>query len=258
MSLSSAAATAAQWRQPGWPAAVARSRDSRSRSACWNGAGNTCRAPSPSRLAELPGHLRFSTPGGQVRGQREGLFDLRLAGDANVLLANGLGGGSLINAGVLEEPAAEVVAALEQAAPGLATHFASARARLIAVDGGTLQAHGIAAPAKLMALEQLGRQVKGGKLRQARISVALEARDSSAQVRLDRCVQCGDCVTGCNFNAKESLDTNLLVDAWRHGAELYTGATVLRFEHDRAAGCWLLHLTYTDPACANGSRSRWC
>src|SRR6185436_8977330 len=59
----------------------------------------------PSRLADLAGHVRFSTPN-SVRpgGVREGLFDVRVGPDVCALVANGLGGGSLINAGVMAEP----------------------------------------------------------------------------------------------------------------------------------------------------------
>ena len=57
----------------------------------------------PARLAELPLHVRFSTDGTpKPQGRREGLFDLRLGADVSAVLANGLGGGSLINAGVME------------------------------------------------------------------------------------------------------------------------------------------------------------
>jgi hypothetical protein len=59
----------------------------------------------PSRFGELPGHVRLAQQNtGRVRGAHRGLFDLRLGDDVAVLVANGLGGGSLINAGVMLEP----------------------------------------------------------------------------------------------------------------------------------------------------------
>jgi len=59
----------------------------------------------PSRMADLPGHIRFSTPNASgPRGIREGLFDFRIGPDVCALVANGLGGGSLINAGVMAQP----------------------------------------------------------------------------------------------------------------------------------------------------------
>ncbi len=63
----------------------------------------------PSRQAELAGHVRFVTPNAaRQRGAHGGLFDVRWSDDAVALVASGLGGGSLINAGVMEMPKAEV------------------------------------------------------------------------------------------------------------------------------------------------------
>jgi len=72
------------------------------------------RGDFPDRFADLAGHIRFSTdnPGTKQRaftGRAHGLFDLRVGDGLNVLLANGLGGGSLINAGVMAEPLPEVM-----------------------------------------------------------------------------------------------------------------------------------------------------
>ena len=63
----------------------------------------------PARFADLPGHLRFTLPGDpQARGRLEGLLDIRVGTDMSVLVANGVGGSSLINAGVMLVPAPEV------------------------------------------------------------------------------------------------------------------------------------------------------
>ena len=57
----------------------------------------------PSRLPELRRELQLN--GGKMRsGSRTGLFDFRLGTDIHVLLGCGLGGGSLINAGVALKP----------------------------------------------------------------------------------------------------------------------------------------------------------
>jgi cholesterol oxidase len=55
----------------------------------------------PTGLGELPGHIRQDH-------NKEGLFDIRLAGEVTTVIANGVGGGSLINAGVMEVPAPSV------------------------------------------------------------------------------------------------------------------------------------------------------
>ena len=51
----------------------------------------------PTGLGELPGHIRQDN-------NKEGLFDIRLGGEVTTVVANGVGGGSLINAGVMEVP----------------------------------------------------------------------------------------------------------------------------------------------------------
>jgi choline dehydrogenase-like flavoprotein/pimeloyl-ACP methyl ester carboxylesterase len=58
----------------------------------------------PASLDELPGHVRISRGEQEPIGLREALWDVRLAGDVSALVCNGLGGGSLINAGVMVEP----------------------------------------------------------------------------------------------------------------------------------------------------------
>src|SRR4029453_3278912 len=63
----------------------------------------------PPSLSDLAGHVRFSAGGSScARGEREGLFDVRVGADVSAVVANGLGGGSLINAGVMAEPGDDV------------------------------------------------------------------------------------------------------------------------------------------------------
>ena len=71
---------------------------------------------------------------------------------------------------------------------------------------------------------------------------------SSAGIPLDACTLCGDCASGCNHGAKESLDTNLLVEACRKGAEIYTGASVVRLEkrQEQDSTRWIIQVVHTD------------
>ena len=70
---------------------------------------------------------------------------------------------------------------------------------------------------------------------------------SSGNVNLNKCVRCGDCATGCNFGAKNSLDVNLLVRAQQAGAEIFSGATVLSIEKDGSNG-WIVNSVHTNAA----------
>ncbi len=196
----------------------------------------------PVRLAELPRHVRFCTERAQrPRGTREGLFDIRVGRDVNAVLANGLGGGSLINAGVMAEPAARVLDGWRSGlSADLAPYLADARRRLGA-DGQTIDRHPAGRPAKLAALEQLAGAARGAAFAPASITVGMRDKPHGAE---HECKRCGDCATGCNYGAKRSLDTNLLYQAAHAGAELYTGATVLRLE--REGELWVLHTVHTD------------
>jgi choline dehydrogenase-like flavoprotein len=264
----------------------------------------------PSRLADLPAHVRLPPRPGQAGAQGEALLDVRPSADMVVLSACGLGGGSLINAGVMEEARPEVFArspwptAIQEAGlgqmrpqssrgvpDGVGIHlqadaqstagaqgsqdspdwYALARRELLgprAAPGpeqaagahtiDELRGHAGFEPARSDWMQTLARQApseaKDGlhplKARPVPISVALTERPSSAAgLPLERCVACGDCATGCNVGAKQSLDTNLLWKARKARVPLITGATVLKL---RAADddAWVAEVAFSDDSLA--------
>lgn len=217
----------------------------------------------PSSFGELPGHVRYSTQGsGKVTGNLEGLFDIRLGDDVSALVANGLGGGSLINAGVMLKPdSASLATAFPKAvATALETTYLDAARELLLAAPLALTAPNLVVPGPLYAdpgcppalplkfqrMSDLARAAPAanGQMAQdrldtqaAEISVALASRGPTPfGVNLSACVACGDCMTGCNVGAKASLDTNLLAQASRDGVAIYTGASVLRLSRTEAAG----------------------
>jgi cholesterol oxidase len=191
----------------------------------------------PSRFSELPGHVRLHRPGTmKSAGSPEGLFDLRLGDDVSAFVANGLGGGSLVNAGVMEIPRwgtfthrmpGTAVAALT---PQL---YEQVKQRL---GGEAYEGE----PAKFKVMQQAG----GSQFRPAVVTIAQQDGPNDQRVQMHKCTQCGDCMTGCNVGAKKSLDTNLLAEAHANGAEIYTGASVLRVTKDN--GLWSLEVVFTD------------
>ena len=204
----------------------------------------------PDRFAELAGHVRLATAGGDApSGRREGLFDLRVGPDVCVALGNGLGGGSLINAGVMERPDPAVFRE-----PGwpqaflnedLTPWFERAERQLgVRDDAGDntierLRGH---KPRRLEAL----RGLEASRTRPVRIQVAFDEQPRGAAAWPHKtCAACGDCATGCNHEAKQSLDTSLLLQAWRQGAELVCGASVESLELLPGAG-WRVQVQHTD------------
>ena len=213
----------------------------------------------PGRFEELPAHLRHADQTtGKVSGDLEGLFDVRMGDDVVALVANGLGGGSLINAGVMLEP--EPAGFPQEASPALRTlvndlrnHGWYARAQLATggqvVRAGQTVTNGIdrlgRPPEKTDAL----RSLKPSAFKFAGITVSLDGEPNSAGVVLPQCNLCGDCMTGCNVGAKNSLDANLLEAAARRKVEIYSGASVVSLARANKAsegdGPWQLNVVHT-------------
>ena len=126
----------------------------------------------PATFAEVPGHVRFSREDGQpARGKATGLFDLRIGGTVSALLGNGLGGGSLINAAVMERPSAD---AFEQGwPPGMDAKCARAGLRRGRADADARADTGavpkldslLAAGARLATIEPPRKAQRGHRLR---------------------------------------------------------------------------------------------
>ena len=209
----------------------------------------------PSSLSTLAKHARFTTPlSNKVNGTRDGLFDIRNTGPINALVANGLGGGSLINAGVMEQPTREVFdkrwPTVLRGGSALDQYYSSVREELGAGSKDSpntisqhpdLYARGLD---KTRSLQTLG----ADNFREAEITVSMQDGPNHAAVQMNKCKLCGDCATGCNFGAKDSLDVNLLVTARRHNVRLITGALVLGL--NKHTGSWAVNVTYTNPVLA--------
>lgn len=221
----------------------------------------------PSKFSQLPRELRLARQEtGEVQGH-EGLFDLRLGPDVAALVANGVGGGSLINAGVMLTPdPAQILEPGRQAAlrPRVETLVGSgvyARARRmlgaeVLRDGRWVRnnADRLRRPwHKLQAFREAA-QARGQTAEAVDITVGLDGGPNFAGTLLAACNGCGDCMTGCNVGAKDSHDRNLLLKAQRRrGVDLVvvTGVTVNSLrrseERDAALGLWMLRVAHTDP-----------
>jgi cholesterol oxidase len=184
-------------------------------------------------------------------GARTRLYDLRKNPDVDVLVGCGLGGTSLINASVSLEPAPEVFddprwpQALRDDRALLDDGYARARAML----APTQYPHDYPPLHKLQVLEQEAHGIHRPFAR-APINVAFHDRINAGGVAQSACVACGDCVTGCNYNAKTTVDMTFLPDAKAHGAELYTEVTVRWIEQagDRFRVMWRWTEAHDDAA----------
>ena len=76
------------------------------------------------------------------------------------------------------------------------------------------------------------------------INVTFHAGANAAGVQQEACIGCGDCVTGCNHGAKNTVLMNYLPDAKHHGAQIFTN---MRLRHiERQDSQW--QLTFDDAA----------
>ena len=135
----------------------------------------------------------------------------------------GLGGTSLINAGVALRPPAWVFdderwpAELRgRGTDALAPYFERAERML----GSTPYPEDWSEPAKLAALDVAAEGV-GATVERPRINVTFEPGVNAAGIYQEACTLCGDCVSGCNHNAKNTVLVNYLPDAVAHGAEIF-------------------------------------
>ena len=197
----------------------------------------------PNDIAELPGHVRIDRAGHEGPGRtRGGLFDLRLHRDVTVLVGNGLGGGSLINANVALRADPQVFedsrwpSALTCQYDPLDAWYTRAE-DMLGVAQYTAPCRKADELQRLQApLEQWLRAQPGGAADRQPQARFFRAPLAVNQHPLERnrfgvvqpaCTGCGDCVTGCNTGAKNTLATNYLARAYVHGAKLYTGVSVL-------------------------------
>jgi cholesterol oxidase len=178
-------------------------------------------------------------------GSRTGLYDLRQHPDINVFVGCGLGGTSLVNANVAIEPDPRVFADPawpDEIRADLATRIADGyqRAREMLKpnplpDDVTLH--------KLDALQASSREFPDGVFYRLPINVTFADPPGGLNhvgVFQQACNMCGDCCSGCNHSAKNTVLMNYLPDAANHGAELFTLADV-RWVEPSPAGGWRLH-----------------
>lgn len=191
----------------------------------------------PSRLPELRRELQLT--GGTMRsGSRTGLFDFRVGADIHVLVGCGLGGGSLINAGVGLRPDARVFA--DAAWPEEITRdglldlgFGRANAMLRPsryVDANRLtKYHALETASAAFGVDPVA----------APVVVSFEETVNPAGVTQPACTLCGDCCSGCNVGAKNTVAMTYLPDARAHGAEIFTELAVTHIE--KRTGGWRVH-----------------
>ncbi len=195
----------------------------------------------PNNTKEAVKEMQVDLPSGKHIGPHTGLYDFHVNKDINVFVGCGLGGTSLVNANVSL-----------QAEPRV---FADSRwPKGLRDDVETLLAEGyhraeeMLKPTpypedwphvhKLQALEKSAKYLNE-KFYRPPINVTFKDGVNHVGVEQKACNLCGDCVSGCNNKAKNTVLMNYLPDAKNYGAEIYTQVSVRRVE--REGSRWLVH-----------------
>ena len=199
----------------------------------------------PDTAPEVLAEMQIDFPDHHV-GSHTALYDMRVNDDLSVFLGCGLGGTSLVNANVSLRADQRV--------------FNDPRwPETLRADLGTLMEDGyrraeemlkptplpdhVAALKKLEALADSSTKLPG-RFNRPPINVTFTDHVNHVGVEQQACTLCGDCVSGCNYAAKNTVLMNYLPDARNHGAEIFTRVAVryLQRSNDR----WLVHYQVLD------------
>lgn len=155
-----------------------------------------------------------------------GLLDFSLGGDVDVLVGNGLGGTSLINANAMIEAEPAIFGLpVWPTLPSLDPYYARARAVI-------KPSHDPEPPLKSQVFRAAASTVAGctaSELVPIAVNFQRVDRPDTGNVQ-DACTRCGGCVTGCNFTAKGTTDMNFLSIAEKQGLSIYCELEVIRVE----------------------------
>jgi choline dehydrogenase-like flavoprotein len=218
----------------------------------------------PQDVSEAPGHVRCEVHGPrgtQALGYESGLFDFRVGDGGAVLLGNGLGGGSLINAAVALQPELRVFDRPEWPAAlrdGVSWSHCFDRARQgLGVQDGATQRAAASPPQATLRRQRLEDLARAARAR-AEPDVEVTAEDVPLAIEFRRlrpagtvptqaCNGCGNCASGCNHHAKLSVDKTYLARARLNGARLFTGVSALWVSAiaPEYGGGWRVHAVRT-------------
>jgi cholesterol oxidase len=195
----------------------------------------------PETTLEAAAELQVDKPDCHI-GSRTGMYDVHVNRDISVVVGCGLGGTSLINANVSFRPHPRVFddprwpsALRAERLSELEKGFSLAEQML----GANAYPNHLPTPPKLLALQKSAESM-GQRFYRPPINVTFTEGVNFAGVRQDACTLCGNCCSGCNVGAKNTVLMNYLPDAKRHGAEIFVGTSV-RYVERRPSGGWLVH-----------------
>lgn len=195
----------------------------------------------PDEVNEALNQFQVDNPRGRA-GNDNGLYYVHSDDDITVIQGCGLGGTSLINANVSLPPEERVwsderwPAAIRDDADG---RRAAGLQRALEVLRPTPYPDDREHPPtlKYAALQKSGESM-GAPVYHPPINVTFEDGLNPSGMHQRGCTGCGDCVSGCNVSAKNTLMYNYLPEARADGARIFCGVNVRTVT--RGDGGWLI------------------
>ena len=206
----------------------------------------------PDRIRDVARQARMNTLGLNRRSIANpiGLYNLLQTDELMIISSSGLGGCSLVNANVALRPDREVFeqpqwpTALSNRDFLEAYYELTAWEQAIQVDPydwtPKMRAQRLAAEH----LSDIGCHYEAAAIAITRNSANPQLPVLNRQGMLQRnCIDCGDCMTGCNVGAKNTLMMNYLPIAARHGVQMFTHCEVRQVhrQHDHYVIEYLHH-----------------
>ena len=190
----------------------------------------------PNNTEQFLKEVHAVLPSEQI-GAENALFDVRCYRDIQVVTGSGLGGTSLIDAGVCLRPDLSLLQDLAwpeaiRNDPQMPIYYQKAETMLCPSPYPL----GFPLPPKFCNVEQAVKEtIRDVKTSRPKLLINFDSLPNGlnpAGVRQNPCTLCGNCLTGCNEGAKNTLMMNYLPDAKRHGARLFTRMQVLSIQQE--------------------------
>ena len=191
----------------------------------------------PARFPDMKNELYIHGKKHAV-GSETALFDFCHGKHMHVLTGTGLGGGSLINAAVALRPDPRVFQKSQWpdeilGEDGLEEGFARANHMLRPAIDEKASSY-----IKYGALKK-GAEATNGEMVDTPVVISFKDQTNPAGIDQAACTLCGDCCSGCNVGAKNTVDLTYLPDAHNFGAQIFTKTKVTHIEKDGAH--WRVH-----------------
>ncbi len=194
----------------------------------------------PDSELELAKETQLNTPLGHV-GAKTALNEYLVDNEMTILVGCGLGGGSLINGNVALRTDPRIFEHPDWPQPfraDIATRLANGYALAEKMLGTTTYPDSFPPTPKFEAMKKTAAALNAN-FYPAPMNVTFQDGPNVVGIPQKACILCGDCMTGCNHHAKNTLIMNYLPDAKNHGAAIFTEIEVHHLERDD--GQWLVH-----------------